>query len=185
MNKKPRILTLDIETAPLKSYHWGLWDQNIGIEQIDVDWSILAYGAKWLDKPKFIYRDTGGRGESKTRDDAALLDEIALLLDEADLVVAQNGKKFDIKKINTRLIQANIPPYSPIRVIDTQEVAKKHFGFPSNKLAYTSKILTDTPKDDHRKFPGFELWRECLADNPKAWKEMKKYNKRDVIATEK
>ena len=79
----------------------------------------------------------------------------------------------------------NILPYSPIRIIDTYEVSNRHFGFTSNKLAWTSKYLTDSPKEEHRSFPGFELWKECLEDNPKAWKEMKKYNIRDVIATEK
>lgn len=33
-------------------------------------------------------------------------------------------------------------------------------------------------------FGGFELWRECLAGNIKAWKEMEKYNKYDVLSLE-
>ena len=179
-----RILTLDIETAPIEAYTWGLWDQNVGLEQIKTEWSILSYAAKWLDSKKIIYADTGGRGARKCRDDKKLVAELWKLLDEADIVVAQNGARFDIKKINARLIMHGHGPYSPVRIIDTLSVAKKHFGFTSNKLAWMSKYLTSTKKSQHKKFPGFDLWKGCLADNPKAWAEMKKYNKLDVIATE-
>jgi predicted RNA-binding Zn-ribbon protein involved in translation (DUF1610 family) len=82
------------------------------------------------------------------------------------------------------MLMHGLPPYSPVRVIDTLEVSKRHFAFTSNKLAWLSKYLTDTPKSEHRKFPGFDLWSEVMKDNPKAWAEMKKYNIQDVIATE-
>lgn len=180
-----RILTLDIETAPLESYHWALWDQNISLDQIKVEWSTLSFAAKWLGKKEIIYADTGGRGVSKVRDDKALVGQIWKLLDEADLVVAQNGRKFDIKKVNARLVMHGFGPYSPVRVIDTLEVARRYFGFTSNKLEWQSKHLTDSPKQKHKKFPGFELWTECLKDNPAAWAEMRKYNIQDVRATEK
>lgn len=184
-NKKPKIVTLDIETSPLEAYTWGLWDVTVGLEQIKTEWTILSYAAKWFDDKKIIYKDSGGRGVSKVRDDKHLLSDLWNILDEADWVIAQNGRRFDIKKINARMILLGMKPYSPIRVIDTFEIAKKHFAFTSNKLAWTSKYLTDAPKDDHRNFPGFELWKECLLDNPKAWTEMKKYNCQDTFSTEK
>jgi hypothetical protein len=180
----PRIVTLDIETAPFESYHWGLWDQNIGLDMVNVEWSILSYSAKWLGEDKVIYNDTGGRGIKKVRDDKGLLQEIWNILDEADIVIAQNGQAFDIKKINARLIMNGFKPYSPIKIIDTMLVAKKHFDFTSNKLAWLSDYLTSAKKSEHKEFPGFELWAECLKDNPKAWIEMKKYNCIDTLATE-
>ena len=182
---KPRIATVDIETSPLESYTWGIWEQNVGLDQIKTEWSILSYAWKWLGEKKVIYQDTGGRGLRNVRADRHLVGQLHTLLDEADIVVAQNGSRFDIKKINARMIMQGHGPYSPVRVIDTLAVAKKHFGFTSNKLEWQSKYLTDTPKSKHRKFPGFELWQECLNDNPAAWAEMKKYNVQDVIATEK
>lgn len=181
----PSILTIDIETAPIEAYVWGLWDQNVGLEQIKCEWSILAYCARWYGSKELIYRDTGGRGANKTRDDKVLMRDLWDLLDKADIVVAQNGAKFDVKKINSRLIEHGFGPYSPIRVVDTLLAAKRYFGFTSNKLAWTSRHLTNVPKHDHRKFPGFELWVECLKDNPAGWAEMKKYNIRDVVACEK
>lgn len=181
---RPRIATIDIETAPLESYHWGLWDQNIGLNQIKVEWSILSISVKWLDEKKVIYKDTGGRGVSKVRDDKELLQYIWEVLDEADIVITQNGKSFDIKKINARLLMHGFRPYSPVKVIDTKVVAARHFAFTSNKLAWLSDHLTDIKKSEHKQFPGFELWVECLKDNAKAWLEMKKYNIIDVLADE-
>ena len=180
----PHILTLDIETAPLQSYHWGLWDQNVGLDMIQDEWSILSFSAKWLGKSNVIYMDTGGRGVDKVRDDMAVLEALWGLLDNADIVVAQNGLAFDIKKINSRFLLAGLPPYSPIRVVDTMLVAKKHFNFTSNKLAWMSQHITNSKKSTHKLFPGFELWAECLKDNKKAWAEMKKYNVMDTVATE-
>jgi hypothetical protein len=118
-------------------------------------------------------------------DDKLLLSKLWDILDEADIVVAQNGKAFDIKKINARMLMSGLGPYSPIKIIDTMLIAKHTFGFTSNKLAWLSDHLTDSKKLLHKEFPGFELWAECLKDNPKAWKAMKEYNVIDTIATEK
>lgn len=182
--KSPRIVTLDIETAPMQSYNWAIWDQNIGLNQIMVEWSILSFSAKWLGEKKIVYMDTGGRGVDKVRDDSLLLQTLWRILDEADIVVSQNGKSFDIKKINARMLMAGFKPYSPIKQIDTKIVAKKHFAFTSNKLAWMSEHITVAQKDEHKKFPGFELWAECLKDNPDAWREMKHYNCIDTVTTE-
>ncbi len=182
--KGPRIVTIDIETAPLQSYHWGLFDQNVGLEFIQDEWTILSFSAKWLGEDKVIYMDTGGKGVGKVRDDRKLLEALWDILNEADIVVGQNVQKFDIKKINSRMLMLGMKPYSPVRIIDTMLVAKRHFAFTSNKLKWMSKYLTNAKKDDHKEFPGFELWSECLKDNKKAWAEMKKYNCLDTIATE-
>jgi hypothetical protein len=182
---KPKFLTLDIETTPLRSYHWGLFDQNIGLDMIETEWSILSFAAKWLGKREVIYADTSGRGKDKVRDDKKLCRQLWHLLNEADIIIAQNGVSFDVKKINARLLEQGFGPYAPIRVIDTLRAARAHFKFTSNKLEWQSKHLTDSPKSKHKRFPGIELWLECMADNPLAWRELKQYNIQDVRATEK
>lgn len=183
--KRPRVLFLDIETAPLASLHWGLWDQTVGLDQIQTEWSILSFAAKWLGRREVIQFDTGGRGPGKVRDDRAVLRELWRLLDAADIVVAQNGKAFDLPKINARLLLEGFPPYSPVKVVDTLLAAKRHFGFTSNKLAWLSKHLAPTKRKlEHREFPGILLWAECLRDNPRAWAVMRRYNVRDVRGLE-
>ena len=180
----PRIGTVDIETAPLLVYCWGLFKQFIGLEQIVEDASILSFSYKWLGEKEVFHHNTGGFGADKVRDDSQLLPLIWEFLDEADIIVTQNGIRFDVKKINARFIQAGFHPPSPYKIIDTMVEAKKIASFTSNKLAWLSKVLTSVPKSNHREFPGFELWTAMLADNPKAWVACRKYNNRDVVATE-
>jgi predicted RNA-binding Zn-ribbon protein involved in translation (DUF1610 family) len=181
----PKIVTLDIETSPIVAYVWGLFKQFVSLNQIVEDWSILSFSYKWLDQEKVFHFNTGGRGRAKVRDDRHLLDLLWEVLNRADIVIAQNGKKFDVKKINARFLIAGMPPPSPYKVVDTMLEARSIAAFTSNKLAWLSDVLTDEPKDDHKEFPGFELWTECLADNPKAWRAMRQYNDVDIKSTEK
>jgi uncharacterized protein YprB with RNaseH-like and TPR domain len=178
-----KVLFLDIETAPILSYHWKLWDENIGLNQIKADWHLLSFAGKWLGDKEVIYQDQ--RKARKIDNDAPLLKEAWALLDEADIVVWQNGRRFDHKKLNARFIMNGMSPPSPYKQIDTLEIAKKHFGFTSNKLEYLSNTLNVKYKklSDHD-FHGFNLWKECLAGNHAAWRTMEKYNKHDVLALE-
>jgi hypothetical protein len=162
----PKILALDIETSPIVSYTWGLFDQNVALNQVKEDWSVLAWCAKWVGSKK-------------------VMQEIWHLLDEADIVLTQNGKKFDIKKLNARFIINGMRPPSSFKQIDTLRIARKVFGFTSNKLEYMSNTLgLKHKKLKVKKFPGFDLWSECLKGNIEAWKEMERYNKSDVLALE-
>lgn len=181
----PKILLLDIETAPMLGYVWALWDQNVALNQVKADWFILSWSAKWLgDAPnKVMYADS--RKSTNIENDKPLLTGIWKLLDEADIVITQNGKAFDHKKLNARFILNGMKPPSSFKYIDTLLLAKKHFAFSSNKLEYMSdKLCKKYKKLKHAKFSGFEMWRECLAGNQAAWKEMEKYNKYDVLALE-
>lgn len=178
-----KVLILDIETAPIVSYTWGLWDQNVALNQIVEDWSILSWSAKWLGSDQVLYEDT--RNEKNPRNDKKILKNIWKLLDEADVVIGQNSKSFDIKKLNARFILNGMQPPSSFRQIDTMRLAKKHFAFTSNKLEYLTKNLcTQNKKSSHAKFGGFELWKQCLAGNLEAWNEMQSYNITDILSTE-
>lgn len=179
----PKILFIDIETKPILAQVWALWDQNVGLNQIQEDWSILSFCAKWKGSEDVIYRDLSGQVDCE--DDSSLLGELWSLLNEADFVVGQNSKRFDVKKINARLVLNGYPKPSTFRQIDTLEVAKRQFGFTSNKLEYmTDKLCKVYKKLAHKKFPGHMLWSECLKGNPEAWDEMKEYNINDVLSLE-
>jgi DNA polymerase elongation subunit (family B) len=185
VSKKPKVLIFDVETAPVLANVWSLWEQNIGLNQIKQDWFVLSWSAKWLgDSPsKVMYQDQ--RGRRNIEDDKELLKGIWKLLDEADVVITQNGKKFDSKKLNARFVINGMKPPSPYKHIDTVVIARKVFGFTSNKLEYmTNKLCKKYKKLKHNKFSGFELWKECLAGNPEAWEEMEKYNRYDVLSLE-
>ena len=184
MNKS-KVLLLDIETAPILGYVWGLWENNLGLNQVKADWHILAWAAKWLGDPasKVMYQDQ--RKAKNIEDDKQLLQGIWKLIDDADVIITQNGISFDIKKLNARFILNGMRPPSSFKHIDTKRIASKKFAFTSNKLEYmTDKLCTKYKKLKHNKFSGFELWSECLKGNIEAWNEMKKYNIYDVLSLE-
>jgi uncharacterized protein YprB with RNaseH-like and TPR domain len=181
--KGPKVLFFDIETAPILGYVWGLFDQNVGLNQIKQDWHVLSWSAKWQGSSKIMYMDQ--RKAKVMSDDKVVLKGIWDLLDEADVVVTQNGKRFDVKKLNARFVMQGFQPTSSFKHIDTLVIAKKHFAFTSNKLEYMAdKLNKKYKKSKHKKFEGFSLWIECLAGNIAAFKEMEKYNKYDVLALE-
>jgi len=181
----PKVLIFDVETAPIMGYVWGLWENNLGLNQVKSDWHLLSWSAKWFGEPpsKTMYQDQ--RKAKNVTDDKKLLQGIWKLLDEADVVITQNGNHFDIKKLNARFVLNGMKPPSSYKKIDTKQIASKVFGFTSNKLEYmTDKLCTKYKKLKHKEFPGFEMWLECLAGNPKAWHAMEKYNKYDVLSLE-
>lgn len=176
---KPRILVIDIETSAMVVDVFGLRDQNIGLNQIQKDWRIISFAAKWLGSDKVTHMDT------RKLPERALLKVIWHMFDMADYVVGQNSISFDTKKINARLIVHGFKPPSGYRQIDTVRLARKHFGFTSNKLEYLSKNLNEKFKKlDHNEFPGYALWAAVRDGNKRAWDVMKQYNIFDVLATE-
>lgn len=180
---KAKVLFLDIETAPIEAHVWQLFDQNVALNQIVSDWSILSWAAKWQGRKSVIYEDVSK--QKNKRDDKNILKQIWKLMDKADIIVGQNSKRFDVKKLNARFIINKMKPPSSYRQIDTMVQAKKMFGFTSNKLEYmTDKLCKKYKKLKHKKFPGHEMWAECLKGNQEAWKAMKKYNCHDVLALE-
>jgi hypothetical protein len=179
----PKVLLFDIETAPILGYVWSLWRNDIALNQMHSDWYVLSWAAKWLDKPEVMYMDQ--RTAKNIENDKEILRHLWNLLDEADIVVTQNGKSFDQKKLFARFVLNGFQPPSTFKHIDTKLLAQKHFGFTSNKLEYmTDRLCTRYKKLKHKRFPGFELWRACLAGKEAAWKEMEKYNRHDVMALE-
>lgn len=180
---KPSIVFFDIETAPVLAHVWGLWDQSVGLNMIERDWFILSWAAKWADSDEIMYMDQ--RNANNIEDDKKLLKGIWEILDKADVVVGQNSKRFDRKKLNARFILNGMKPPSSYRQVDTLVIAKKHFAFTSNKLAYmTDKLCDDFKKITHSKYPGFELWKECLKGNQDAFLSMEEYNIADITSLE-
>lgn len=178
-----KVLYLDIETKPVEAYVWGLWKQNIGLNMIKHDWTILSISWMWEHELATYYMDV--RHQKDLHDDTDICRTLWELLDEADFVVAQNGVKFDLRKIRARLLIKGFQPPSPFKMIDTLLIAKREFGFTSNKLEYMSETFTDSPKLKHQKFAGFELWKQCILRNEEAWHEMEEYNRQDVVALRK
>lgn len=174
-----RILILDIETAPHIAYVWAAWKQNIGQNQWKQKGHIMSYAAKWLGEDEIMYV------ENRKSNDKPIVKKLFRLLDQADVVVAHNGDRFDLPVILGRGLSHGLNPPSPYHTVDTCRVARKRFRFTSNSLQNLAEELgLPDKKEQHKKFPGFELWLECLRKNDEAWAEMKKYNIEDVVVLE-
>lgn len=173
MKPKQKTLLYDIETTPNVSLTWGKYEQDV-IKFVK-EWELLCFGAKWLGKPTFIK----GRDEYTEKD---LVFELWKLLDEADIVIAHNGVRFDNRKANAKFIEFGLTPPSPYKVVDTKQVAKRYFAFNSNKLDDLGELLKVGRKVKHQ---GIELWEGCINNDQKSWAIMKKYNKQDVDLLER
>lgn len=177
---KQKTLVLDIETSGCVVLVWGLGKQYITKENLIEDWHILSFSAKWLGDPpsKMIYMET------RSKNDKPLLSKLWELFNEADMVITQNGKNFDEPKIKARMMIMGLQPYKPFVHYDTF-IENKDKEFTSHSLDYLTETFCHKYKKlKHKKFPGMSLWKECRANNPKAWLEMKKYNNHDVFSTE-
>lgn len=182
VEEKPavKILIFDIETSPLRAFVWSRWKQNIYLEQTISEWFMISWAAKWLGSP-VVLSDTLTPSEIKEENDSRIAKSLWSIMDEADIIIAHNGKKFDVPKMNTRFIQAGLPPTSPYQQIDTREVAAKQFGFSSNKLDALAGYFNIEHKDD----TDFNLWVKCLDGDQASLDYMAKYNRQDVVILEK
>lgn len=171
----PKVLIFDIETAPMKAYVWQRWKENISLEQTISEWFVICWSAKWL------YAEDVMSGcltpeEALREDDKRIVADLWKLFDAADIIVAHNGDRFDIPKMNSRFLVNGLMPPSSYFSIDTLTVAKKTFGFSSNKL----DALAGYFGIPHKLDTSFELWRDCLAGDQEALDYMVEYNKKDV-----
>ena len=169
-------LILDIETAPNRVYTWGLFNQNIAINQIDEPGYILCWGAKWHGQKKLHFSSL----HSTTKKD--MLSRIYNLLDEADILIHYNGQRFDIPILNQEFIMQGWTMPSPSMHVDLLKTARKQFRLPSNKLSYVAHYLNIGEKPSSF---NMQLWKDCMAGKAAAWKKMKEYNLNDVTLTEK
>lgn len=174
---EPKIVTLDIETAPLVTATFNLWPKNgIGHNNIIQDSYVICAAWKWLGKKKIH----GVSTDTPTKD-SGVLKAVHAVLREADVIVGHNIDKFDLSVLNTRFIGERLEPLPKLNTIDTYKLAKADFKFTSNRLDYIAQYLgfegkMDTPKG---------LWMEALNGNKKAVKTMLEYNKQDVLINEK
>lgn len=182
----PKVLFVDIETKPKKSWHWGVWGENLSHNMMIEDGSILSWSAKWIGDPatKIIYKDQRGK-EKNLMNDKALLKPLSKLMSEADIIIWQNGDSFDAGEINNRIAEHKLPVPDIYKTIDTKKLAKKYLRLPWYSLAYmTSRFNKKYKKQSHEEFPGFALWDNVIKGNLKAWECMKKYNQFDVLSLE-
>lgn len=167
-----RILALDIEMAPNLGDHWGLFDQNIGLVQLRRPAYMLCWGARWYGEKRVHYRDIHHDGRH------AMVEGIRDLMDEADVIMGWNSRRFDVPHLNREIaLTEGLTPPSPHKDLDLMVETKRAFRFVSNKLDHVATQFQVGHKIQHE---GHALWQACMDGDEKAWSRMKRYQVGDV-----
>lgn len=176
--RSARILLLDIETLPGEAYFFDPRVEYISPDKVIKDWSISCFAAKWLFDDEIIGQRVSYQ-EAYARTDRSILGGVWKLMNEADIVVTQNGVNFDIKKLNSKFIENRFPPPAKFVNVDTLKTAKEVFGFTYNRLDELGQKLGIGKKIDMN----FQDWKNCLTNNQPAddaLEYMLTYCKRDI-----
>jgi hypothetical protein len=179
----PKVAFFDVENAPSLGWFWGhLWETSI--IGVDVPWYMLSFSYKWMGESKVHCHALPDYKLYKRdkEDDKRLIKDLHKLFDEADILIAHNGDRFDIRKANARFIMQGLRPPSPYKSIDTLKVARQKFHFQSNKLDDLGQYLGVGRKMPHT---GFDLWKRCMTGEKAAWNTMREYNMKDVLLLER
>ena len=178
--KQAKILIFDLETAPSLGYVWGKWQQNIHDNQLEHDWFLITWSAKWLFEDK-VYSGKLTSKEAIDQNDKRIVKSLWAMINEADILIGHNINKFDRKKMNTRFLVHGINPPSSYLMIDTLHHARKQFSFHSNKLDFLAQTLGVGQKVKHE---GFDMWKKCMQGDEESINKMQQYNDGDILINE-
>lgn len=176
VENKPKLLFYDIETSLAKSYHFQQWKVNLSQKQKIQESHLLSHAWAWGEGE--VTGSILTREEMLAHDPERLVLECWSLLDNCDVLVAHNGKRFDVRKVNSYFLQYGLPPPSPYRVIDTLLIAKQKFALPFNSLAYLAEFLDVEQKIDTG---GVDLWIQCDQGSQDALDKMNEYCMGDIV----
>lgn len=184
-----KVCFIDIETTFNIGLHFGNYNQNLGVDHKVRDSHLLSYAYAWNDgdvvsevlDAKTIQDDVIRsivEQDAFTDIDYDMVLKIWSILDNAAVIVAQNGKSFDIKRINSYFLKYDLPLPSPYKVYDTLSVAKKMFNMSFKSLKFLAQYLGVTQKIDNS---GVDLWKSCtLGWSQDDLDEMEMYNRGDI-----
>ncbi len=167
-----RILFYDIETTDL--------DADFG--------NMVAFGYKFLgDRKARVLSILGTNkfckacGKVDAVDDKPLVAAAHKVLSSADMLVTWYGKGFDAKFVNTRILDAGLPPLPDIPHVDLYFTAKHNLKLSSNRLANIQNFLClPTHKTPITK----REWRRAQAGHVKSIEYIVDHCEKDVDVLE-
>ena len=168
-----KILHIDIETSPHTVYAWGLFNQNISLNQIIEPTRVLCAAWAWHDVDDMHFAAEWRHGGRKS-----MIAKLYAALNEADAVCHYNGASFDVPHLNREFLEAGYGPPAPYAQIDLYRTVRRSFKFASNKLAWVSEVLA--LGDDGKLKTDMTLWTRVLDGDAAARSEMQRYNEEDV-----
>src|SRR5258708_39741160 len=105
----PRMLLIDIETSPSVVYTFDMWQANIAADKVITPSELICWAAGWYDSGDIMFRSIHADGKE------AMVREAWELVNEADVLIHFNGKKFDVPKLRHAFLLAGLPPPSPFK----------------------------------------------------------------------
>lgn len=189
-HKTPKIVFFDLETLPDPREIYdripsiGAWPGRTFKADLQ---SIMCFGYKIKGQKKAKSINAWDFKESWERDrhdDSALIQAAYDILHDADEIVTHNGKKFDVKVLNTRLAYYGLPPIAKTPHVDTRQVAKRHLTLYSNSLDAVAKFFGCSKKMHWSN--KWNTWTKIAfrEESKKDLKLMDKYCKQDVEVLE-
>jgi len=175
--KKPRVLIYDLETGGINGFKADLA-------------RVYNFGYKWLGESRVtvLTVDQYPKWHSKQTGvcDYGIIKAALPIMEEADLLVAHFGDRFDRRFFQGRcVINGFLPPPTITKQRDTWRIARTAFAFSSNRLGNLAMML-GLPEQKHQKtrdeWPGW--WIRAAAGDRTAIHSMAEYCAQDVRTTE-
>jgi len=173
-----KLLYLDYESTPIVGWAWQFYDAEIFHVMQDVQIMSVAWG--WEGEDEVYYMDLTDFKHKKGIfgvNDRQLIKAFLPILNQAEAIIAHNGKNFDFKLFRARLIVHGFQPHRNIKELDTK-IWGRTAKFTNNKLDTIARQTGVQRKLATRK----NLHYDCIELNdPEAWKENREYNIQDVV----
>jgi hypothetical protein len=168
----PKILLYDLEVSrSIVEGYGNKWDYKV--VKMTRPQMLMCFSYKWLGEKKIHHVTMHDFKTSKE-----LAQSLADVLDQCDVAIAHNLKRFDDKMSYRYFIKDDVAPPSPYKQIDTLIVARSTFKFESNSLKDLGDYLDLGTKE---KITYADLEDDFMGKpSAKTLRLMKKYNNKDV-----
>ena len=174
-----RRVAFDIETSPMLSAIWSLYQDAINPQGLLQYSYILCWSALDIDTGEFFGDSLHLHKRAFKKDptdDSLVTASLWRLFDEADVLLAHNGDRFDIPVANTRFLAHGMPAPSSYKSMDTLKIFKSKFKLPSNRLNEIAKFLRIGEKEKVE----FDDWMGCMSGRTSSFEKMFHYNRVDT-----
>jgi uncharacterized protein YprB with RNaseH-like and TPR domain len=154
------------------------------ILRVERDPYIMCFAYKWADEDEthvVSQPDFKAFYKKHPHDDYQVVSALRELMDEADIVVAHNGNKFDNRVATERFLFHGLTPPSPYKSVDTLLIARRYFKNNYNTLDALCTKLGIGCKSEVRHS---DVWHDCVQGDMDAWNLMVEYNKNDILMLE-
>lgn len=136
------VIGFDLETSPSKFWGWGTGEQYVDASALVPGTEtkvITAQYKRYIVDKESKYFTWNFNKKNLKGDDTQVVESITEIINNADIVVGQNIKAFDIKVLQERAKVLRLPPINVDFMMDTLTTSRSSFKSMSHRLDYRSK----------------------------------------------